>query len=78
MGLTPVAQLLIDLGANVDIPNNNNVTPLMMAVCRCNSTGFIDKITDEESSLLKDIVGRVRNINAQDSNGDTALWYAAI
>lgn len=55
---------LLNEGANMDMANEKGFTPLMHVA----SMG--------DYALLKRIIKQVTNINAEDENGNSALYYA--
>lgn len=61
-------EFLIEQKADFNIPNNDSVTPLMIA-CFLNSSN---------PNIFNHIFSQTRNFNLQDHNGFTALHYAAI
>ena len=63
-GRAKVAQVLIDHGANVDIPNRHGITPLMAAVYQL------------DADLLDVLIRSGANVDATNNDGDTALALA--
>ena len=62
-----VTKLLLEKGADVDIPDNDNITPLMH---------IIKKMKIENISAFDNFVSKVKNINAIDNFGRSSLMYA--
>jgi uncharacterized protein len=74
----PLMKLLLELGADPNLPNFNNTTPLLAAA----GVGTAEPLEEagEENEALEAVnllLDRGANINAVDNNGDTAMHGAA-
>ena len=74
----PLMKLLLELGADPNLPNVNNTTPLLAAA----GVGTAEPLEEagEENEALEAVnllLDRGANINAVDNNGDTAMHGAA-
>lgn len=79
-GDVPAMRLLIEHGANVDLPTVNGITPLMAAAG--NASAKLDtrgryKTEEQAAEAVKLLLAAGANINARDRNGQTALHGAA-
>ncbi len=74
----PLMRLLVELGANPLVPNFSNTTPLM-AAAGLGTTEPLEEAGEEVEALdaVKMLLDLGANVNAVDSNGDTAMHGAA-
>jgi len=61
-----VARLLVDAGANINIPDKNRITPLFKAVL------------NQNEEIVRLLVGKVPDINIKDGSNFSLLHWAAI
>ena len=75
----PLMRLLLELGADASLPNADNSTPLMAAAGLGTSAPDEEAGGDESEALeaVKIVLERGADVNAVDSNGDTAMHGAA-
>jgi ankyrin repeat protein len=74
----PLMKLLLELGADPNLPNFNNTTPLLAAA----GVGTAEPLEEagEENEALEAVsllLDRGANLNAVDNNGDTVMHGAA-
>jgi len=74
----PLMRLLVELGADPLLPNFSNTTPLM-AAAGLGTTEPLEEAGEEVEALeaAKMLLDLGANVNAVDSNGDTAMHGAA-
>jgi ankyrin repeat protein len=74
----PLMRLLLDLGADPKLPNFSNTTPLM-AAAGLGTTEPLEEAGEEVEALeaVKMLLDLGADVNAVDSNGDTAMHGAA-
>jgi ankyrin repeat protein len=74
----PLMRLLLELGADPKIPNLSNTTPLM-AAAGLGTTEPLEEAGEEVEALeaVKMLLDLGADVNAMDSNGDTAMHGAA-
>lgn len=66
LGRKEIAKFLIDMGADINIANNEGCNPLIQA----SKAGLLD--------VVEQLIKNTANINTQDENGDTALIWAVL
>ncbi|OUM61947.1 hypothetical protein PIROE2DRAFT_22380, partial [Piromyces sp. E2] len=64
-----IAEFLIEKGAEIDVKDNNGITPIMWAC---------EKENEHNSTLVKLLVEKGANVNVKDKNGFTPLYHACI
>src|SRR5262249_40439199 len=74
----PLMRLLLELGADPLLPNEDGTTPLMAAAGVGTNSPIEEPGTEAEiMEAVKLVLGRRGNINTVDKNGDTAMHGAA-
>jgi ankyrin repeat protein len=74
----PLMRLLLELGADPLLPNEDGTTPLMAAAGVGTNSPIEEPGTEAEiMEAVKLVLGRGGNINTVDKNGDTAMHGAA-
>lgn len=64
-----IAELLIDEGADIDLANENGITPLMYAA-------FFTTVQERNIDIVHLLIRKGANINLTDTEGNSALLYA--
>jgi uncharacterized protein len=77
IGSAAAVRQLLSAGASVDHADRFGVTPLMLAAETASDRAGSEATPSEGDSILEALLKSARGINARDSVGNTALFYAA-
>jgi len=75
-GHLPVARLLVERGANLELADGNGVTPLTNAILNASLFRVSRTGTSDHLSVAQLLLDAGANVNATDWYGETPLWAA--